>query len=146
MALLRYNKEGVTVEVTLDSADITIGRADDCTLQIQGDGEVSRLHCSIQRRDDDHFLIMDSASRNGTFVNGVRLMDEAKELQHGDRIRIGKTTMVYYESRVQAEAAGPEDVFQEVAREMEEGGKGFGTMMHEILDPRPSRRKPETEA
>jgi pSer/pThr/pTyr-binding forkhead associated (FHA) protein len=135
MAVLRYSSDGVPVEVTLDSADITIGRADDCTLQLRGDAEVSRLHCSIQRRDGDHFLIMDSASRNGTFVNGVRLMDEAKELEHGDRIRVGKTKMVYYQLKTHVEVSGTEDLFEEVAKEMEEEGKGFRTIMNEILEP-----------
>lgn len=143
MALLRYLQEGVPIEVTLDSDDITIGRGEDCIVRIHGDPEVSRLHCAIQRRDENAYVILDSASRNGTFVNGVRLMSEARELVHGDRIRIGHTKMSFYESEPGHEP-GKEDVFEEIAREMDEEGKGFRTMMHEILDQPPNPRNPKT--
>jgi len=154
MALLRYTENGTPIEVTLDSDDVTIGRADECVLQIHGDPEISRLHCAIQRRGGTNFVVLDTSSRNGTFVNGVRLLDEGKELTHGDRVKAGKTRLVFYDSAVTAEsAAAPagesapepeEDVFTEIAREMEEG-KGFHTMMNEILTPPAGPGKPKTE-
>jgi pSer/pThr/pTyr-binding forkhead associated (FHA) protein len=134
MAIIRYHQDDIPVEVTLDSDDVTVGRGDECVLQIRGDGEISRLHCSFQRRDENKYVVMDSASRNGTFVNGVRLLSEARELMHGDRVRVGRTHLVYYESKPGG-VIGQEEIFSEMAQTMEENDKGFGTLMNEIVEP-----------
>lgn len=46
---------------------------------------ISRCHATIEYRDDG-FWIRDENSRNGTFVNGVRVCGETR-LRHGDRLR-----------------------------------------------------------
>lgn len=132
MAYVRYLQQKTPFEVTLDMDDVTVGRSDECVLQIHGDGEVSRLHCAIQRRDAESFVILDSSSRNGTFVNGSRLIDEAHVLKDGDEVKIGNTVLTFHDTENDAQT-GPIDVFTEIAEEMN-AGKGFNTMMHEIID------------
>jgi pSer/pThr/pTyr-binding forkhead associated (FHA) protein len=56
-----------------------------CDISLDGE-TVSRVHCEI-RRIIGGYLIEDR-SRNGTFLNGSRILESP--LRDGDRIRIGK--------------------------------------------------------
>lgn len=56
------------------------------------DPKVSRLHAKLAIVDD-HFVIVDVLSENGTFVNGERLQSE-RMLQENDEVRVGDTVMV----------------------------------------------------
>jgi pSer/pThr/pTyr-binding forkhead associated (FHA) protein len=57
------------------------------------DPAVSSAHAVI-RADGDYFTISDLGSRNGTFVNGKRLV-QSQRLQHGDVIGIGLSKLTY---------------------------------------------------
>ena len=65
---------------------VTLGRSrdSDCVL---ADPSVSRRHAEL-RREGGRWLLRDLGSRNGTRVNGVRLLDEA-EVCPGDRVSFG---------------------------------------------------------
>src|SRR4051794_31947202 len=52
------------------------------------DGEASRQHAALER-DDHGWSIVDRGSRNGTFVDGVRI--DRAALRDGAVIRVGKT-------------------------------------------------------
>ncbi len=80
-------KKGDTYNVTA-IASYTIGRAE-CDV-ILNEERVSRKHASITIVRVDKFTVTDLASRNGTFVNGVRITSQ--QLKHNDLIRIGDTT------------------------------------------------------
>jgi pSer/pThr/pTyr-binding forkhead associated (FHA) protein len=67
----------------------TIGRRD-CDIVLE-DEKVSRKHASIIIVQVDKYSVQDLASRNGTFVNGVRLT--RRNIQHNDLIRIGNSTL-----------------------------------------------------
>jgi pSer/pThr/pTyr-binding forkhead associated (FHA) protein len=81
---------------------ITIGRSPECNFALSGadaDQIVSRRHCLIDVRPD-LVEIRDLESRNGTYVNGVRLgfpvdgkldgsMAFRRRLKDGDQISIG---------------------------------------------------------
>ncbi|MBF8299285.1 MAG: hypothetical protein HW397_334 [Dehalococcoidia bacterium] len=54
---------------------------------------ISRRHAEI-KRDGDGYWLVDLASRNGTFVNGVRLVDGGHWLQTGDRIELAQGQVV----------------------------------------------------
>jgi hypothetical protein len=69
-----------------------IGRGANCNLTID-DALLSRDHAAI-RLSDARVTIRDLGSRNGTFVNGERITDDA-ELHDGDRIRVGTTEMIF---------------------------------------------------
>ena len=64
---------------------LTIGRSEDCDVLLS-DASVSRHHAVIESSDDG-FIVRDTGSRAGTFVN-ARLC-ESHELIFGDRIQIG---------------------------------------------------------
>lgn len=88
------------VTVTGDRLDLragesyTIGRSSECDIPL-ADTASSREHARIEmgRRDWDATLV-DLDSRNGTYVNGHPL-DGPRELGHGDRLRIGTTSLFF---------------------------------------------------
>lgn len=55
------------------------------------DGYVSSYHCQIMQDDNGALRIVDTGSKNGTFVNGVRVYGEAP-LRPTDVVRIGNST------------------------------------------------------
>ncbi len=66
--------------------EVTLGRSRDCDC-VLAEPSVSRRHAEL-RRDGARWLLRDLGSRNGTRVNGVRLLDEA-EVRAGDRVSFG---------------------------------------------------------
>ncbi len=68
---------------------IVIGRVNDADLLLL-DEKISRKHAKISTHGG-RVMIEDLASRNGTFVNGVKIT--SMELQEGDKIVVGSSTM-----------------------------------------------------
>jgi len=58
-----------------------------------GDQTVSRKHAEMRRLNGD-WVLMDLNSANGTYVNGMRLLQPVK-IKRGDQIRVGSTLLVY---------------------------------------------------
>ena len=89
MAYLVYFIDRNRFEEHLTEADTTIGRDKDCTIRLRGDPEVSRIHCTIQQREDKCYILLDENSKNGTFINGRKVFDNDETvLQDGDVIRL----------------------------------------------------------
>ena len=59
-----------------------------------GDNTVSRRHCELLPDQDGEWVLKDLGSANGTYVNGVRVI-ERQALKLGDQIRVGRTLMVF---------------------------------------------------
>jgi DNA-binding Lrp family transcriptional regulator len=78
-------------------AECTIGRASENGIAVP-DGSVSSKHARIVRTDDG-FVIEDLQSRNGTFVNGERVLEGQRKLSDGDLIRVGKVIMTFNVAR-----------------------------------------------
>ena len=136
--LLCYNlPNGEEKKVKLEKSKITLGRGLNVDLTIQ-DRLSSRLHCSIEFKDNA-WHVSDLKSRNGTFVNGERIQDV--RLNIGDRIRIGETVLVCERVAVK----GTETVIRELEKEMDSGGKGFKTMMIEIVGNDKKNHKSSTD-
>jgi pSer/pThr/pTyr-binding forkhead associated (FHA) protein len=72
--------------ISMKRDKLLIGRAEECDLRPLSE-EVSRKHCAIIRKGDDLWA-EDLRSRNGTFVNGLKLT-EPKQLADGDLVRVG---------------------------------------------------------
>jgi hypothetical protein len=90
-------------EVRELSADlVSVGAADTNDVAIAADPLVSRLHAAFERLAGG-WCVRDLGSRNGTFLNGARLVDE-RPLRTGDEIRVGQTTLVFRTD----EALGPQ--------------------------------------
>lgn len=69
----------------------TVGRRSDNDIVI-GDSSVSGSHAWIMNQQG-HYVIMNTLSTNGTFVNGQRIHEAV--LHHGDRIRLGLAEFVF---------------------------------------------------
>jgi pSer/pThr/pTyr-binding forkhead associated (FHA) protein len=78
--------------VLLEGRRMTIGRglANDITI---ADPEASAIHAALEPLARA-WSVRDLSSRNGTFVNGQRVLTE-RPLRRGDEIRIGRSRLVY---------------------------------------------------
>src|SRR3982750_2004459 len=77
--------------ISMNEGPVLIGRQAGATLKI-GNASVSRRHAMIEK-EGDRFVIADLGSRNGTFVNDIPI--KRRELQHGDRVRIGESQFFF---------------------------------------------------
>jgi len=75
----------------IEDPPVVIGRETSATLCI-ADASVSRRHSKIEK-EVENFVIEDLDSLNGTFINEVPV--KRRELQHGDRIRIGDSQFIF---------------------------------------------------
>jgi len=71
----------------------TIGRGQRTEVRLIDEG-VSRQHAKF-RLDGENLYIEDLGSRNGTFVNGIRIAAETP-LVDGDKIQVGRTTVLRF--------------------------------------------------
>jgi pSer/pThr/pTyr-binding forkhead associated (FHA) protein len=84
---LRFEQnDQVLKEVALSQAATTIGRLPDNSVQIDNLA-VSGHHARIAW-EDDHYIVEDLGSLNGTYVNNERVGKAT--LKHGDQVKIGK--------------------------------------------------------
>lgn len=72
-----------------------IGRAPDATICLD-DPRLSRYHAAIQYQHGQGFWLRDLDSTNGSFVNG-EASRSLHRLQEGDRLRLGSTTIQFFE-------------------------------------------------
>jgi DNA-binding response OmpR family regulator len=86
--LIALQEEVHPNEFVLESDLCTIGRSPTCQIVIP-EKIVSRLHTRIQRDEGYRYILYDSESANGTFVNGHRL-HEAYLLRDKDEIGLGQ--------------------------------------------------------
>ncbi len=71
----------------LGADEVCAGRDVDCGLALGADRSVSRRH-AVFTRDSAGITVTDLGSRNGTFVNGIRIVAPCL-LQHGDTVVVG---------------------------------------------------------
>jgi hypothetical protein len=82
-------------ELSADEGEaVNIGRRPSNEIPLGWDLEVSRVHAQLERVGDYWTLVDDGLSRNGSFVNGMRITGR-RRLIDGDTVRIGKTMLVY---------------------------------------------------
>ena len=89
--VIQGRNRGTRFEIHADQGAISIGREAGNAVQVD-DNEVSRRHAEI-RRVGAGYVLGDLKSSNGTYVNDTRI--ERSELASGDRIRLGRTVLVY---------------------------------------------------
>jgi pSer/pThr/pTyr-binding forkhead associated (FHA) protein len=75
---------------------VTVGRAPQTDMRIDWDTEVSRLHAELSRIGENWTVSDDGLSRNGTHVNGERLVGK-RLLQDRDVVRFGKTAATFHQ-------------------------------------------------
>ncbi len=87
----------------LSRSDLAVGTDETCRIRLAS-LRVSRVHCWIYRRGDRVF-VRDAGSKNGTFINGIRITEAEAHLPA--HVRVGDV-----ELRLESESAArvPEDV------------------------------------
>ncbi len=93
LTILTGSSVGQTFHVTKGNA--LIGRAQEAHLRILDDG-VSRNHARLKFDTGGNLYLCDLDSRNGTYVNGKKII-EPTQLQAGDKVQIGRTTVLRFE-------------------------------------------------
>ena len=83
-------------EFQLNSAPVTVGRAAQNDLVLEGDEFASARHARIEARGDGVW-VQDLDSTNGTYVNGSRVVG-AQRMDAGDILRVGETDLRVEES------------------------------------------------
>jgi hypothetical protein len=83
----------------------TVGRAPENDVVVP-DGYVSRRHCVILVHAGRGCELHDTASKNGTFVNGARL-DGPTRLKPGDEIRMCDCRLVFVADAAEPRPASP---------------------------------------
>ncbi len=115
---------GDSARFDLVDRETTLGRHPDCTIVVDA-GAVSRYHAKVFKRDKE-FVVEDSGSRNGTFLNG-QLLTGPVVLKQDDCIRISDVEFVFHGDAVPefARAGGSAMTFD---------GSNFGIMMVDEQD------------
>jgi pSer/pThr/pTyr-binding forkhead associated (FHA) protein len=70
----------------------TMGRDEDCDIQIDGDEMVSSTHAVLLWRNG-RTIVDDEKSQNGTFLNEADVMEKT-DVKDGDVIRLGRTNLM----------------------------------------------------
>jgi two-component system NtrC family sensor kinase len=109
--VIHGRNRGQRYDLDAPEGAVSIGREAGNVVQLD-DNEVSRRHAEI-RRLGGSLVIGDLKSSNGTFVNDARV--ERIELASGDRIRIGRTVMIYASDKAAEEEIKLVDILPEAA-------------------------------
>jgi len=94
--LLYRDGDGAQRIVVLESGSerVSIGRSPSVDVSLEWDGDASRVHAELHQVVDVWTIVDDGLSRNGTFVNGDRILGR-RRLSDGDSLRCGRTVIVY---------------------------------------------------
>jgi hypothetical protein len=87
-----WGRSGRTLRA-LDSQRLTVGTLEANDVVVDADG-VSRVHAVFERFGDT-WCVRDLGSRNGTFVNGGRIIGE-RALHSGDEILLGRLRLLFH--------------------------------------------------
>ncbi len=82
-----------TIRFHLEKEEYRLGRAPLNELAFPADHKLSREHLLLQRATEG-WVLRDLNSRNGTFVNGIRIAEPTR-LAHGDRVMAGHLSIRY---------------------------------------------------
>lgn len=127
---LRYkSQDGQLLELTLTDKPLTIGRSPDADIVVL-DERASRMHSSVRLWDNEYY-IKDLKSKNGTFLNNDRV--EMSKIKPGDKIRVGTFVISIVDDNAPPAVPGANTALNALHAEMEEEGKGFNTMLREIV-------------
>jgi ATP/maltotriose-dependent transcriptional regulator MalT len=95
--------------VVLEAPRVSMGKARSNDVVLPSDPTVSRMHAVLERFAGG-WCVRDLAARNGTFVNGQRLLGD-RQLRSGDEIRLGATRLVF-----RAEGLDPDETETQAAK------------------------------
>ncbi len=97
--LVYRDREDSQCLVRLDGPErLTIGRRGSSDIALDWDEEVSRVHALLERVGEDWTVADEGLSRNGTFVNSVRIRGR-RSLHDRDEVRCGSTVIAFCRAR-----------------------------------------------
>ena len=119
---------------------VVIGRAADADIVLDNAG-VSRNHAELNLNDTGEWCVADMGSRNGTYVNGLKLVSRTR-LNHGDHIAVGELTLRFntepFYARAERKRKDPATSIVVVRRDME--STSFDTLRGKTLPKIESRQ------
>jgi hypothetical protein len=86
--------------LTEDIQRVALGRHPGCEVALTWDEQVSRVHADLERIGGVWTILDDGRSRNGSYLNGERLLGR-RALQHGDVVELGHTTLTFVDPLAQ---------------------------------------------
>lgn len=95
--LVLRDQDGTQAIIRLrdDISNLTVGRSEDCDVALPWDEQVSRVHAELVQVGGLDWALSDGGlSRNGTFINGQRIV-ERRRLTDGDTMRFGHTAVLF---------------------------------------------------
>jgi hypothetical protein len=82
------------VELSPEHERLSVGRRSENDVVLAWDSEVSRLHAELERVGGEWTIVDDGLSRNGSFLNGVRIAGRQR-LRDGDELTFGDTVVAF---------------------------------------------------
>src|ERR1044071_10398347 len=79
--------EGKRTPLPLVRDEYTIGRGEENTVRLT-ERNISRRHATLRLEQESGWVIVDTSSRNGSYVNAVRLVGE-HFVNEGDIVQVG---------------------------------------------------------
>jgi pSer/pThr/pTyr-binding forkhead associated (FHA) protein len=92
--------------IALTGQRITVGKLSTSVVSLHQDATVSRVHAVLENFGCA-WSIRDLGSRNGTYVNGEKIIAE-RVLRSGDELRLGNSRLIFWQA-TQADAAPADD-------------------------------------
>jgi pSer/pThr/pTyr-binding forkhead associated (FHA) protein len=80
---------------TLAREEVVLGRSSEADIQVDST-DLSRKHLAL-RREHGQYTVFDLDSRNGIYLNGVRI--HSAVLHEGDNLQLGSVVLVFHEGR-----------------------------------------------
>lgn len=93
IVLRQVEGPGAPRDLPLTAMEFVVGRSGKAELCID-EPALSRQHATFERRGTE-YVVRDLDSRNGTFLNGVRI--HSAILRGGDAIQVGSAVFIYLE-------------------------------------------------
>lgn len=112
--ILTFNKQVISQYPFGKKGGITIGRKSANDIQIDNLA-VSGHHARIDKAGSD-YILTDLQSTNGTFVNNKKIVSH--NLKHGDKIHIGKHTLLFIASDAPGSENDPVDINGSIEKTM----------------------------
>ena len=94
MSYFLVQRDGKSSRVRLESFPVAVGR-DAVNGIVINDNAASRFHLKIKKRGVS-FIIQDLGSKNGTYLNGEKIINSV--LKNNDQLQIGATTLTFVHS------------------------------------------------
>jgi hypothetical protein len=86
----------LVLEPPKNHPQVRLGRAEDCELCLN-DATLSQQHILLMRDEQGHWTVRDAQSRNGTWLDGVKMAaGKPAALHSGAQIRAGEVLLTFY--------------------------------------------------